>query len=319
MPFSEEFKRFFNFNFSERKGLFFLCALLILFIVLSRLSNPSFSSQSNAELSSLAIDSSNFVAEAAEDSGHFDLNKKPIFSKLLFTEKASKKPFNPNTASISELKDIGFYPQIAERIIKYRTKGGQFKTKEDLKKVFGVSEKFYASIANQITIEKIEAICEKQQSSLNPVLFKSESVSKYDDNAYLKDIDINKVNFKTLMKITRDSSISSKILKYKFALGGYHHIDQLKEIPILQDSTLKVILPFFIVQEENIFKKINLNLAEETELKYHPYIKNKLAKLIVAYRQNHPFTAVEELKKMPLVDLALYEKLKPYVFVTSVE
>jgi competence protein ComEA len=60
-------------------------------------------------------------------------------------------------------------------------------------------------------------------------------------------------------------------------------------------------------------------LAEETELKYHPYIKNKLAKLIVAYRQNHPFTAVDELKKMPLVDLALFEKLKPYIYVTSIE
>jgi competence protein ComEA len=321
MPFSEEFKRFFKFNFSERRGLFFLCALLILFVVLSRFSNPSFSSHSNSEPTALAIDSNNFIVEEVEDSGHSDLNEKPTFSKSLFTEKLNKKSFNPNTATIAELKDIGFYPQIAERIIKYRTKGGQFKTKEDLKKVFGVSEKFYASIANQITIEKIqvETISEKQQPSVHPVSFKSEEITKYDDNAYLKNIDINKVNFKTLMKITRDSTVSSKILKYKFALGGYYHLDQLKEITILQDSALKVIQPFFIVQEENIFKKINLNLAEETELKYHPYIKNKLAKLIVAYRQNHPFTSVDELKKMPLVDQALFEKLKPYIFVTSIE
>jgi competence protein ComEA len=319
MPFSEEFKRFFKFSFSERKGLFFLCGLLILFVVLSRFSNPSFSSQSNAELSSLAMDSSNFVVDEAEDSGHFDLNKKSVFSKSLFTEKVSKKPFNPNTASVSELKDIGFYPQIAERIIKYREKGGQFKTKEDLKKVFGVSEKFYASIANQITIKKIEAISEQKQSLFNPIFSKSDNIIKSDDNAYLKNIDINKVDFKTLMKITKDSAISSKILKYKFALGGYHHMDQLKEIPILQDSTLKVIQPFFIVQEENIFKKINLNLAEEMELKYHPYIKNKLAKLIVAYRQNHTFTSIDELKKIPTVDFQLYEKLKPYIFVTNIE
>jgi competence protein ComEA len=319
MPFSEEFKRFFKFSFSERKGLFFLCGLLILFVVLSRFSNPSFSSQSNAELSALAIDSSNFVSEEIEDGEPSDLNKKPIFPKSQFAEKVNKKSFDPNTASIIELKDIGFYPQIAERIIKYREKGGQFKTKEDLKKVFGVSEKFYASISNQITIKKIEAITEKQESSFNPVFSKSENIVKFDDNAYLKNIDINKVNFKTLMKITKDSAISSKILKYKFALGGYHHIDQLKEIPILQDSTLKVIQPFFIVQEENIFKKINLNLAEETELKYHPYIKNKLAKLIVAYRQNHTFTSIDELKKIPTVDFQLYEKLKPYIFVTNIE
>jgi competence protein ComEA len=323
MPFSEEFKRFFKFNFSERRGLFFLCTLLILFVLLSRLSNASFSigNKTNTELALFSLDSNNFVGEELEDTDHFDLHKKPVFSKSPIIEKVNKKSFDPNTASMSDLRDIGFYQQIAERIIKYRQKGGQFKTKADLKKVFGVSEKFYANIANQITIEKkqVEDNHDKPDFHLNPISFKSDIASKYEDIAYLKNIDINRVNFKTLMKIIKDSTISSKILKYKFALGGFHHVDQLKEIPIIQDSAFKVIQPFFIVQEENIFKKINLNLAEETELKYHPYIKNKLAKLIVAYRQNHPFTAVDELKKMPLVDLALFEKLKPYIYVTSIE
>jgi competence protein ComEA len=61
-------------------------------------------------------------------------------------------------------------------------------------------------------------------------------------------------------------------------------------------------------------KKIDLNMATEKELAAHPYISNKLAKAIAAYRFQHGnFTSLQDLTKIALVDEAFYTKIKPYL------
>lgn len=61
---------------------------------------------------------------------------------------------NINTADVTtleKLKRIG--PVKAQRIVDYREKHGEFKTKEDLKKVKGIGPKILAMNLERITVE----------------------------------------------------------------------------------------------------------------------------------------------------------------------
>jgi len=61
---------------------------------------------------------------------------------------------NINTATSNELQTLrGVGPVMAGRIIEYREKNGPFKNKSDIKKISGIGEKTYESLANHITVD----------------------------------------------------------------------------------------------------------------------------------------------------------------------
>ena len=54
--------------------------------------------------------------------------------------------FNPNDAPAKDLLSLGFTQNLATRITRYREKGGKFRTKSDLLKIYGVDSAFYQRI-----------------------------------------------------------------------------------------------------------------------------------------------------------------------------
>ncbi len=306
MPYSDEFKRFFQFTHSERKGFFVLALIslvLIIFLQIDFLPNADTGFAMNQSI----IDTT--VLKVSKD-----VQTKPIHETAKFFERTNKKSnafqfIDPNQADQSTLEAIGIYPNIAQRILKYRAKGGRFKAASDMKKIFGFTDKLYNKVSSSIKIDTTLIVLSKNR--FNQVA----SAPKAEPSAIVAH-DINKISFKTLFLLLNDSQMASNILKYKVALGGYYDLGQLNEVPSLSDSALQILQSKCLAQEATIFRKHNLNLAEAYELRRHPYIKNKLAQLIVAYRQNKPFITIEDLMKLPLVDQALFDKLKHYVFVT---
>jgi competence protein ComEA len=61
---------------------------------------------------------------------------------------------NINTANLESLSGLpGIGPELAQRVVDYRSKNGSFKTIEDLKKVKGIGEKIYEKIAPLISVK----------------------------------------------------------------------------------------------------------------------------------------------------------------------
>jgi len=60
---------------------------------------------------------------------------------------------NINTASFEQLLSIGLQESVVKNIIRYRKYKANFKNIEELKKVPGVSKKFFESIKDKITVE----------------------------------------------------------------------------------------------------------------------------------------------------------------------
>ncbi|HHF42211.1 MAG: hypothetical protein DRI99_07165 [Candidatus Aminicenantes bacterium] len=70
-----------------------------------------------------------------------------------FLLSAPAKKVNINTASVAELQTLPrIGPQIAQRIVDFRSKNGKFKRIEEIMKVRGIGEKVFEVIKDKITV-----------------------------------------------------------------------------------------------------------------------------------------------------------------------
>lgn len=139
---------------------------------------------------------------------------------------------------------------------------------------------------------------------------KSKSSSAYTR----KKIEINSadtLDFQSLKGI--GPSFARRMVKYRELLGGYLRMDQLLEVYGMDSSRYALILPFISLNPA-LAKKIDLNHCSEDQLKAHPYIRWKLARVLTAYRTHHgPFSSIEDIRKIDLVTDSVFAKIAPYL------
>jgi competence protein ComEA len=104
-----------------------------------------------------------------------------------------------------------------------------------------------------------------------------------------------------------------RIVSFRDRLGGFYAVEQVGECYGLADTVFQKIQPFLQIGNSSLIK-LDLNLTDEKSLAAHPYIRYKLAHLIVQYRSTHAgFKAVTELRSLPLVDEIIYRKIEHYI------
>jgi competence ComEA-like helix-hairpin-helix protein len=196
----------------------------------------------------------------------------------------------------------------------YISKGGRFKKREDLQKIYGLQKAEYKRLSPYIKIETTEFVKEygggtsvnNTNENKNPAVY----TSRYPT------IDINTsdtIAFISLPGI--GSKLAARIVNFREKLGGFYSVEQIGETYGLPDSTFQKIKLYLKIENTTI-RKININSATVDELKVHPYIKYNLANLIVAYRNEHgPFSKLEDLKKVMAVTEDIYKKISPYLTV----
>lgn len=108
-------------------------------------------------------------------------------------------------------------------------------------------------------------------------------------------------------------ALAARIVQFREKLGGFYAVGQVGETFGLADSTFKKIQPFLRLHAFSLIK-LDLNQADEKTLAAHPYIRYKLARLIVLYRSNNgPFRQPSDLLGIPLVDDSIYRKIEHYI------
>jgi competence protein ComEA len=300
-----DFKQFFQFNQSERKGIFALIILLLIALIIKSFDfKPP-----NENKYVIAYDSLSQLNNV--DTAFYPVEKNEKWRKENKVGIATSKKVDINNCTEQELIALGFHANIAKRFIKYRSSQQGFTSLDQIKKVFGLSEKFYIKIKDQLSMGPINRPDFKAIDSNISVH------TKFKVKPSNSPININEANFYSLNQLVNDSMIALKLLKYRSALGGFHDINQIKEVYQISDSSVQLIINKTFIEPSPTLKKLNLNLAEEWQLQKHPYISKKLSKLILAYRSSHAFLNIEELKKIPTVDMNLYSKLSPYLQVNE--
>ena len=228
--------------------------------------------------------------------------------------KESLFTFDPNTASLDDLKNLGFTDGLSHRIMNYRAKGGKFKIKRDLRKLYGMDSILMARLYSHIDLpEKINSTGTRHY----PTYAKAPVDRPVVSAVRLAPFDLNLADTAQLIQLYGiGSKLSRRILTYRDRLGGFISQDQLTEVYGLDSVVINQLKKRTFIREDFRPRQINVNAADEKELRSLPYIKLHLAKSIAAYRFQHgDFASIEELRQIALMDASLFQKIKPYLTV----
>ncbi len=227
-----------------------------------------------------------------------------------FPEKDNIKPasnlyrqpfiFDPNTADIGKLEQLGFTKRQIRNILNYRLKKGRFYKTEDLKKIYGMDDRTYNRLSDYVHIEK---------KTVPPRIY--HRVAQF---TLPPKTDMNLADTNALIRIRGIGPVlSSRILKYRRLLGGFYSMEQLGEVYGLADSVIVLLNGSFTIDSSQI-TKININTISLTDLMRHPYIGTFYARGIIRYREQVVrIKDISELKTNGLLPTDRFEKVKRYL------
>ncbi len=211
--------------------------------------------------------------------------------------------FDPNTLDEAGWVKLGIREKTAKTIINYRSKGGRFRTAEDIRKIWGLRKEEadriipYAVVPQSASASNYGGYQKPVAANTKPVLLDANTATPE--------------QLRTLPGI--GYSLPYKIVRYREKLGGFLNMLQVKETRDMTDSIFTAILPYLHVLPTEI-KKININAATDFELSGHPYIDRTVAKAIAIYRAQHGgFHSVDEVKKIVFITDEVYNKISPYL------
>lgn len=220
--------------------------------------------------------------------------------------------FDPNNATERELTSVGIPAFIARRIEKFRSKGGRFRRKEDLMKIYDFPPDLYARLEKYIVIADQKPVLEAGQNSFPKTYPKTNT--RQEVKSGIQAFDINQCDTTALIRLRGiGSKLAQRILKFRDGLGGFYSTDQFSEVYGLDSLALSELKRFAKVASP--VKKVNINTATAEELGRHPYLRNrKHVKVLVNYRTQHgPFRSLEELRNVKVLDDAAIQKAGPYL------
>jgi competence ComEA-like helix-hairpin-helix protein len=249
-------------------------------------------------------------------------------------------PFDPNTASKEEWKVLGLTDKQAGIIHNYISKGGRFRKAEDLLKIYGLRREDAERLMPFVQIKQADRPPSYKENSDNG--FQDRKDNKKDtgnknykrfpeeekqfyanqrsfspgSGNYNKSNTIIEINtagmeeFESLPGI--GNKLAERIIKYRDKLGGFYAVSQVAETFGIQDSVFQKFKEQ--LKCDGNIRKVSINLVSSNELFQHPYFRGKLATLLVNYRQEHgPFTTMEDLSRIPMMNDQLLGKIRPYI------
>ncbi len=217
--------------------------------------------------------------------------------------------FNPNQATESDLVRLGFSTSLSARISRYRDKGGKFRVKSDLLKIYGIDSALYERLYAFIDLPE-KSSPEKRHTETKKVFEHKKPaapvVEKFDLNL------ADTAQLKTIRGI--GEKLSLRIVKYRDALGGFIRMEQVAEIFGLDSTVVNRLSTNSFIASGFTPSQIPVNTAGERILAAHPYLSREAARSIVAYRFQHGrFETMDDLRKIHGMDDKTIRKIAPYL------
>ena len=219
--------------------------------------------------------------------------------------------FDPNTASLDELRRLGLTKHEAVSLLKYRAAGKVFRIPEDLTLCYGISDSLYRKLEPWIRIGRKYAIAPHEYRTerilpepLAPRPFRIDTVSA----RYLRAIG-------ALSKRQADVFIRWR------DLSGIYDMEDLRECYVVSDSVATALEPYVIFPERKVSpveQPIELNTADSAALRSVTGIGPKTVVAIMHYRERlGGFVRAEQLAEVPGVRERNYERILKQIYCDS--
>jgi len=295
---------YFEFSRKEFNGLMVLLILLagvFVFPMIYRALRPQELPTAEEQLTVLKFAMANQPEE----------HKKPeprTFSAKGYPEKRKSVLFyfDPNTIDIYDWQKLGLSEKQAQTILNYRLKGGVFRKKADLQKMYTINPQLYRVLEPYVQIEGTEHQGEPK-TEISPRMQIS-SAEK------LKRIELNGADTLELDQIKGIGKVfARRIVAYRERIGGFHKKEQLMEVFGIDSLKYNEVKTQVSVNPDKL-KKININTAELADFKSNPYIRYKQVNALIQYRKQHGnYSNIADLNKVAILTPEIIGRLAPYL------
>ncbi len=306
MRLKEWLYKIFYFNRQERNGVFVLCSIIII-LVITKLSMPLWAgNNNNVKLISFTLsETENIKTENTSFNSQHKIKEKNI--------SVERFVFNPNTISAEEAIKLGFPKKTASILINYRTKGGKFFKAEDLKKLYGISASLYENLEPYILIPQINKSTNLHFKP-DTTYKKQNTFVKYEKKIVSKEpIDINTADSLAIVYLKGiGPAFTKRIMKYRTMLGGFHSINQLREVYGMTDSLFTAIVPQITVNK-NTINKIPINAIDFNSLRKHPYFNYASAQAIINFKFKHGKLSEQDVRNLGVFSEEKLTLILPYL------
>ncbi len=294
-------KDYFTFNRRERNGAFLLlliCCLLLGWLAYFRFFyQPANLNPDKKFLEEVAVFEAKLksIADASEKPDN------PKYKREIPVELFS---FNPNEINDSIGKSLGMPNYLSSRIINYVNKGGRFRIKKDLLKIYGMDSALYFRLEPYIELPDSAPEIKRYASSFETVNKSEKPLQVYD------------LNTCTHGQLTDIKGVgdwrANQILNYRNRLGGFTSVEQLLEINSIDSAVFDQIKNQLKVSAP-LFRKISLKNFQCRDV-FHPYLKKELCRELEKKLFLNPhLKSLEDLRSLPSMNDSLWQKLSPYL------
>jgi len=302
-------KDFFYFSRGQRTGIVILIGLILCTVALNFLL-PLFYSKKTPDGTDFLNEARDFQhAMVSRDSLRqiaWEEKYKKEYSQKYFHQKKSNSyslfRFDPNKADSVTLTNLGIQHYIASNILKFRRKGGLFKTKESFSKVYGLTPEKFSELEPYIEIAQTAA--DRKDTLRNIVKVENTHVI----------VELNSADTTELMKVVGIGRFYAKaIVRFRQQTGGFVNVDQLHELYGMTDQNFNKISPYCQINKV-LVQKIKVNTASVERLNAHPYLNFYQSKAIYEHRRKKgKLQSIQDLQNIDDLTSETVSKIEPYL------
>ena len=320
------FKEYFTFSRRDRAGILILSvmimAALIVPRILSALQPPSMQTDFSAfkqqiEQYSTQIDSAQQASKEQYKNEKYGAENNPNFDPTEAVA-VNLQPFDPNQLTYQTARQLGLPARTAHTIENFLQKGGKFYKKEDLKKIYVLSEADYQRLEPYIQIPPKDGKTATANNTSTP-----------NANLPLQAFDPNQLNFERAKQLGLNEKTAHAIENYLQKGGKFYKKEDLKKIYTLPESDYQRLEPYIQIPPKdgktataNNTSTPNANLPlqafDPNQLNFERAkqlgLNEKTAHAIENYLQKGgKFYKKEDLKKIYTLPETDYKRLEPYI------
>lgn len=273
----ESLRRLFSFSKGERIAAFTLLTIILVLVVMCLLRPFRYTPSETVfhNLDSLLLLRETALKEMQEKN---NVAEKQVNGLHPF-------PFDPNTLTEEEWRQMGFTDRQIRNIVNYKAAGGKFYSKKDFGKLYTISESDYIQLESYIALPETAQSTRKKTYDMN-------QNSCTEGNGIIKPVskvipivDINTVDSITLIELPQIGPyIAYRIITYRDKLGGFIDKDQLREVKGMDSARCNIAFPYIRLDSIEIHR-IDINRSDFKTLVHHPYLSYNQVKTIVNHRE----------------------------------
>ena len=290
----DSLRKWFSFSKGERVAIITILALILL-LILACLFRPSRKSLSDASLHNL--DSLLALRQAA-----IEQQQQQQAEKHQEVAELHPFPFNPNTITEEEWLQMGLTDRQVRNIMNYKAKGGKFYSKNDLGKLYTISEEEFAQLEPFIVLPEVARGKSTKSASQSGVSTGSTTIAAAPtEKKPIPIVDLNTVDSTTLVELPQIGPYTAvRIIEFREKLGGFVDKEQLRDVKGMDDERFAAIQPYINLGAVEI-RKVDVNRADFKTLVHHPYLSYEQVKRIFNQREKRGmiknWAQLEELLK----------------------